>query len=134
MTTMAERDLEQDVNDLKERTARLDGWRQGAAERYERLEREMVRTREELGERIERVDGKVDRLDEKIDRMREELTGRIERVDGKFDRLDGKVDRTREELGGRIDHLGGRIDRLFWMMLAMLGGLATNLAVVLVRT
>jgi predicted nucleic acid-binding Zn-ribbon protein len=69
MANMAERDLEQDVNELKERTARLDGWREGEAARYERLERDVGRTRDELTAGFERMDAKFDRLDSRIDRL-----------------------------------------------------------------
>lgn len=135
MDPMSERDLEQDVNELKERTALLDGWRQGESERYERLERDIVRNRDELGARMDRV---REELGARIDRTREELGGRIDRT---REELGMRIGRIEEEVGTRIGrveeelvHQGARIDRLFWMMLVTLGGLASNLAVVILRT
>ncbi|RMF14421.1 MAG: hypothetical protein D6761_09520 [Candidatus Dadabacteria bacterium] len=96
--------LEEDVRELKERVAYLDGWREGEANRYARLEADMAQVKEELH-----------RLGDKIASQDERLSSRIDRLD---ERLDGT---------------NQRIDRMMWFMLATLGGVLTNLVLTVLK-
>lgn len=55
--------LEQDIHDLRERVAFLDGWRQGDSERYDRLERDLGGVKDELRTLGDRLDSQSSRID-----------------------------------------------------------------------
>ena len=59
----------------------------------------------ELGERIDRLSGRVDALTERINAVQRELGGRI-------DALTERINAVQRELGERIDRLGKRVDAL----------------------
>ena len=102
--------LEEDVRHLKERVAYLDGWREGEANRYARLEADLVNVKDELH-----------RLGDKIEAQDVRLCGRIDSTSDRIATLD-------ERLNSRLDDTNRRIDRLMWFMLATLAGVLSNLS------
>src|SRR3989337_1271824 len=64
------------------------------------LRKEIRDTREELSEKINLVDFKVETLNQKIDGVRDSLT---QKIDGVRDSLTRKIDGVRDELGHKID-------------------------------
>ena len=69
-------------------------------EGHDTLRKEIRDTREELGEKINLVDFKVETLNRKIDGVEENLTRKI---DGVEENLTRKIDGVRDELGQKID-------------------------------
>ena len=75
------------------------------------LHKEIRDTREELCEKINLVDFKVETLNQKIDGVRDSLNHKIDgvqsnlnqKIDGVQDSLNRKIDGVRDELGRKID-------------------------------
>ena len=80
-------------------------------EGHDALRQEIRDTREELGEKINLVDFKVETLNQKIDGVEERLD---KKIDGVEQRLDKKIDGVRDDLNQKIDsvrdELGQKID------------------------
>jgi archaellum component FlaC len=80
-------------------------------EGHDTLHKEIRDTREELGEKINLVDFKVETLNRKIDGVEESLNRKIDgveeslnrRIDGVEESLNRKIDGVRDELGQKID-------------------------------
>ena len=66
----------------------------------------------ELGERIDRLSGRVDALTERVNAVQRELGERIDRLGGRVDALTERINAVQRELGERIDRLSKRIDAL----------------------
>ena len=69
-------------------------------EGHDGLRKEIRDTREELSEKINLVDFKVETLNQKIDGVRDSLNHKI---DGVQSNLNQKIDGVRDELGRKID-------------------------------
>ena len=69
-------------------------------EGHDALHKEIRDTREELCEKINLVDFKVETLNQKIDGVRDGLN---QKIDGVRDDLNQKIDGVRDELGQKID-------------------------------
>ena len=69
-------------------------------EGHDTLRQEIRDTREELCEKINLVDFKVETLNQKIDGVEERLD---KKIDGVRDDLNQKIDSVRDELGQKID-------------------------------
>ena len=80
-------------------------------EGHDGLRKEIRDTREELCEKINLVDFKVETLNQKIDGVRDSLNHKIDgvqsnlnqKIDGVQDSLNRKIDGVRDELGRKID-------------------------------
>jgi len=69
-------------------------------EGHDVLHKEIQDTREELCEKINSVDFKVETLNQKIDGVRDDLN---QKIDGVRDDLNQKIDGVRDALGQKID-------------------------------
>ena len=86
-------------------------------EGHDTLRQEIRGTREELGEKINLVDFKVETLNQKIDGVEERLTQKIDgveesltqKIDGVRDSLDRKIDGVRGDLTQKIDSVEARL-------------------------
>ena len=71
--------LENDVHELKQKVAYLDGWRESETHRYER-----VNLAADMSGRFDHVNGRIDNLatevNGRIDNLATEVNGRIDRV------------------------------------------------------
>ena len=131
-------EVSKEVIDLRVRVAHLEGWAEGEADRYHRLEtavtqldRKVDRSKEELQDQIKQLDQKVERskeelqgqirqLDQKVERYKEELQGQIKQ-------LDQKVERSKEELQGQITSLAERTFREFQEIRSLLFQMNTRI-------
>jgi archaellum component FlaC len=86
-------------------------------EGHDTLRKEIRGTREELCEKINLVDFKVETLNRKIDGVEESLTQKIDgveesltqKIDGVRDSLDRKIDGVRGDLTQKIDNVEARL-------------------------
>jgi archaellum component FlaC len=69
-------------------------------EGHDAVRKEIRDTREELCEKINSVDFKVETLNQKIDGVRDDLN---QKIDGVHEDLNQKIDGVRDELGQKID-------------------------------
>jgi hypothetical protein len=77
-------------------------------EGHDTLFKEIQDTREELGEKINLVDLKVETLNKKIDGVDANLNQKIDSVEEKLDR---KIDGVEERLNQKIDSVEEKLDR-----------------------
>jgi vacuolar-type H+-ATPase subunit I/STV1 len=77
-------------------------------EGHEVLHKEIRDTRQELSEKIEFVDFKVEALNRKVDDVRDELNRKVDDV---HDRLDRKVDHVHDALNRKIDDFRNELDQ-----------------------
>jgi archaellum component FlaC len=75
-------------------------------EGHDTLHKEIRDTREELCEKINLVDFKVETLNQKVDGVRDDLT---RKVDGVRDDLTRKIDGVRDDLNQKIDGVESRL-------------------------
>ena len=72
---------------------------QEQGKRMDRLEKNLDTTRQELSQRMDRLERRQDRLEEKLETMRQELNARMDKQDEKIEKLADKID----ALGNKID-------------------------------
>ena len=68
--------------------------------------------KDEFRESRKEHSARMDKLDAKIDSTRQELNDRMDRLELRQDKLENKLEITRQELNARMDKLDEKIDKL----------------------
>ena len=86
--------------------------RQELSQRIDRLEKTLDTTRQELSQRMDRIEHRMDKLEEKFEitrqeirEVRKELNARMDKQDDKIDRLAYKIDAMHNELKSSTGHI-----------------------------
>ncbi|MCK9440263.1 MAG: acylphosphatase [Methanothrix sp.] len=76
----------------------------GVTKAIEKMDLNLSRRMDNIGEKIDTMSGKIDNIGEKIDTM----SGKIDNIGEKIDTMSGKID----NIGEKIDTMSGKIDRI----------------------
>lgn len=85
--------VEQNIQELQRRVAFLDGWREGEAARYQRLETDVVAIKDEL----KFIHVRIDQLDHRfnnhrIDELQQNMNARFDGMDKRFESIDRRFE------------------------------------------
>ena len=72
--------------------------------RLDRLEKRLDDTRQELNQRMDRLENRMDKLEEKLETTRKEFNARMDKQEDKINRLADKIDELRRDLKSGTNH------------------------------
>lgn len=119
--------VEQDVHDLRERMKYIEGWKDGEAERYGRLERDVAGIKTEIVTSRDAIQAGFRDLRASNDRRFDAMQTDIVDLRGSMDRRFETMDRRFETMDHRFEHLEKRFDRVLWLLMLTLSGVLTQI-------